>query len=265
MSLTIVLPLLFESTLCNNEPSWVLDFSFSDAADLETGHAYVVTDKVTLNGFLYHRGYTQLKPMEKYRSNPIFTSAKTLFCTGFFVDSIQESGVIQQSLVDGDPVLRVQLFSSKVLMQRYHILGIEESTKSDDSTSESTSELDLEILALISLFLLQQDSQQPAGDMETFCRSRFEESVGKTFFITKKGFVGIASAPVRNGDSVTLLHDAPVYIILRGSRDQADNAQESNANEEEKHRIVVRAAIDDRGVKFQEWVESFPRRNFQIV
>lgn len=69
---------------------------------------------------------------------------------------------------------------------------------------------------------------------------RFHALDGKSFFVTEKGLVGIASNPVEEGDWLFLIHTAPVYFILKevkGFEDEDENAR--------KHRIISRAAIFD--------------------
>ncbi|KAI0551323.1 hypothetical protein F4679DRAFT_539994 [Xylaria curta] len=229
---------------------------------------------------MHIRSCTHLKFMEEYKSHtPMYTTPKTLFCTGFSVDNIREIGIIPRLSHDNDRSIGNQFFQN-VHNQRRMILSSEERPTSDSSNSRS--EFD-DWVSMIIFFALQQEYSAPEEvinsllntrfeeieektllqhemrDFNNFLDTRFEEIKGKTYFITGKGFVGIATAPVQNGDSLNLLHDSGVYFILREIKDQGDEKVER------KHRIVARAAIDDKAINYPEWVKSFPRLNFQIV
>ncbi|KAI1351004.1 hypothetical protein F5Y01DRAFT_284436 [Xylaria sp. FL0043] len=105
------------------------------------------------------------------------------------------------------------------------------------------------------------DEKVPRGDISMLFRKRFKELSGKAYFITERGLAGIATSTVQEGDLLTLLHDAPVYIVLREANEQRDKRPAGI----QEHRIVARAAVDDRGVDMPALIASLPRRSFQII
>ncbi|KAI0865090.1 hypothetical protein F4860DRAFT_527805 [Xylaria cubensis] len=254
-------PLLLESAKdAPLVPSWVLDFTFSDADERGNHNALLVTQEVTLNGFLLHRAMTHLKCMDDYISNPIFATPTSLFCTGYSVDSISGTGVIEvhgasSSGVD-DYFMSFLFFAFQVRDERHQILATRDSPTSNGLTETDISE---ETPRLMTFFMFSQESGRPRGDFQDLLTTRVNEIRGKTYFITATGLVGIATSPVQKGDSLALLHDAPIYFILRGV------GKDEESTGEQKHQIIARAAIDDEDLNMQEWFQSFPRRNFHIV
>ncbi|KAI1361255.1 heterokaryon incompatibility protein-domain-containing protein [Xylaria arbuscula] len=265
-------PLLLESqTIDKDKPpstSWVLDFRFCDTLCFMNRYATTVTKKVTLNGFICERAGSRLKFLEDYRNNnPIYTTPKTLFCTGFSVDSVHKTGTISGlSNDDDDRPIGIEIFRY-IHNQRQLILTDEEqpiSASSNDSFGFR------DWVSMLNFFLLQHEYKAPDQafgkdgnvqdeNFDKFLNTRHEELEGKTYFITAKGLLGIATAPVQNGDSLNLLHDAGVYFILRDVQDQGD------AEGEHKHRIIARAVIHDEDINYPEWIKSFPRLSFQII
>ncbi|KAI1734005.1 heterokaryon incompatibility protein-domain-containing protein [Xylaria scruposa] len=133
---------------------------------------------------------------------------------------------------------------------------------SDNFTRQGNqSDSDYDIAYLTVFFLLIHDNRLPHGaSPEKLPLIRFRNIVGKPYFITNKGLVGIATAPVQEGDILAILSDAPLYFVLREADDQ-----EGDAKGEQKHRIVARAAVCDNDINITKWFQSFPRRNIRIV
>lgn len=265
-------------------------------------NASTVRETVTLNKFIFHKIKTYREYMRQYMEDPIFATPSTLFCTGAYVDSIDETGV-----VGGDERENGQFISFACIVQKQRLLTLSRVSNirfsntmnrdrhytdivtedvtpdgfifnegatyvdpmqryhanADSNYSTTNGSWDTIIDGLIQLaafFILNPDHVMPWGDPGEFGNARFKRLIGKTYFITKKGLVGIATAPVQKGDILALMHDAPFYFILR----EADN-QEGDAKGEQKHRIVARAAVQDDHINIAEWFKSLSRREFRIV
>ncbi|KAJ3577234.1 hypothetical protein NPX13_g3331 [Xylaria arbuscula] len=245
-------PLLLESqTVDKDKPpstSWVLDFRFCDTLYFTNRDATTVTTKVTLNGFICERADTRLKFLEEYRDkNPMYTTPKLYFAPGFQLIAFTRLGQSQ---------------GYRMTMMKDPLEPMSDSSNDSFGFDDWGSTLNF--------FLLQHEYSVPDEtfgqngnfldeNFDKFLNTRYEELEGKTYFITAKGLLGIATAPVQKGDSLNLLHDAGVYFILRDVQDQGD------AKGEQKHRIIARAVIHDEDINYPEWIKSFPRLSFQII
>ncbi|KAI0813383.1 hypothetical protein GGR55DRAFT_703350 [Xylaria sp. FL0064] len=264
-SLNAMIPfdLRFESTNATisilSGPSWVLDFSFSDGSIHNNEKTYKVTDTVTLNGFIYHNAFSRLLKLVDTKSfRLLFATPKKLFCTGISIDRIHQTGTIP-CLVEETEGMVMMGFMNWIREQsqkRLHAGGLPRSLDAAGPGDSSRMPFDI-----VWFFLMNLDKKIPRGDIPIFFRKRFKELSGKTYFITERGLVGIATSPVQEGDLLTLLHDAPVYIILREANEQMGE----RPAEIQEHRIVARAAVDDRGVDMPALISSLPRRSFQII
>ncbi|KAI1345845.1 heterokaryon incompatibility protein-domain-containing protein [Xylaria sp. FL0043] len=231
----------------NTHPSWVLDFSYSDS-DV---HSNIVASNignsmVTLSGFLLHNAY-KIQEFQRKALNPMFATPTTLFCDGIKVGEIDETGIIAE---EGDP----DLFDSvSRLATQIHqrIQG-----------AQANSGIGLNTVMLFFCLHLETDSG-PERKGRDFFAIRLKEIVGKRYFITKNGLLGIATAPVRQGDSLCLLDSVCVYFVLRAVPDSEPESQGSSLKETQRHRIVARAAV--RGVNLPSPMASFPPRRFQII
>ncbi|RYC54816.1 hypothetical protein CHU98_g11390 [Xylaria longipes] len=110
----------------------------------------------------------------------------------------------------------------------------------NDQTEEAPDTQLSEINSLLPLFTMETDRSPLRADLNGLIRARNQELAGKTCFIIGKGLVGISTAPVKLGNSLALLHPAPIYLILR--KVEGRNGDSSAA---QKHRIVARAAVDN--------------------
>ncbi|KAI1365824.1 heterokaryon incompatibility protein-domain-containing protein [Xylaria arbuscula] len=135
--------------------------------------------------------------------------------------------------------------------------------ESDRSMTESTKDrVKQQFRDLVLSFFLTDDPEIPysSEDIRRMVTIRYRNIIGKTYFITGKGLVGIATAPVQEGDILVLLHEAPLYFVLRET-----DAQLGDAKGEQKHRIVARAAVRDEDINIEKWFASLPRQHFRIV
>ena len=92
-------------------------------------------------------------------------------------------------------------------------------------------------------------------------QSRLREVSGRPYFTTDKNLVGIATAPVKEGDILAIFHTSPAYFILReveGSDGHSCTAK--------RHRIVARAILGESQDTMKERViEGLESCVFEIV
>ncbi|KAI0384080.1 HET-domain-containing protein [Hypomontagnella monticulosa] len=274
-------PFLFESRLRANEvptgPSWVLDFTYSDNYYRHSNSITNLTDRLPLDGFLSRNkppNFDVCDPDADMR----FATPRSLFCKGYCVDQLSGIGVIPE-VGDSDPEAHICLLVLKANKIRLLALGFAELSASGLEISDisvKVSELidDIEKrrippgdehISLFNLFSMQMaedwsTNNLPVTASDEAIKTRNHELAGKNFFITPKGIVGIATAPVEPGDILCWIRKSPRYFILRGTGDQGDILDES-----QKYRIVARAAIAENLVDMKALIESLPIRSFQIV
>ncbi|KAI1284168.1 hypothetical protein F5Y07DRAFT_407663, partial [Xylaria sp. FL0933] len=179
-----------------------------------------VTDTVTLNGFIHHNAFSRLVKLVETKSfRLLFATPKTLFCTGISIDRIYQTGTIPCLVEETKGTFRMgfvnwireqsrKRLEAEGLLRPLNATGTEDSSKSPPDPSW--------------LFLMDLDKNIPFGDVSMLFRKRFKEVSGKAYFITERGLAGIATSTVQEGDLLTLLHDAPVYIVLREANEQRD-------------------------------------------
>ncbi|KAI0855666.1 heterokaryon incompatibility protein-domain-containing protein [Xylaria cubensis] len=224
-------------------PSWVLDFSYCDSDIRSNEVASNINSIVTLNGFLLHNAF-KIQKSKRQVLNRMFATPTTLFCDGINIDDIDETGVIAE---EGDPDLFGTVF--RLAFQIYQRI----------QGTQANSSVGLDTVMLFLCLHLETDSY-PDGDARDFFAVRLKEIVGKTYFITKNGLLGIATAPVRRGDSLCRLDRVSVYFVLRAV---PDSESKSSLEAAQKHRIVARAAI--RGADLPSPTASFLPCRFQII
>ncbi|KAJ3580016.1 hypothetical protein NPX13_g549 [Xylaria arbuscula] len=243
-----------------SHPSWVLDFSYCDAGEYTNAIATYATDVVTLDGFLMHNG-RKIADSLGGTLNPMFATPSTLFCHGMNIDGIHEAGVIGNGNISD---LIVAVISLVVQIKQ----RLENLQASSPTGVEAQGDIDLDATSsLMAFFCLYLTTDAfPEGEGEDFFATRLKETAGKTYFITENGLVGIATAPVRQGDSLCLLDGVPVYFVLRPVPDSTAEGQGQDNNGSEaaqRHRIVARAAV--KGVDLATLRATSPNCRFQIV
>ncbi|KAI0479752.1 HET-domain-containing protein [Xylaria cf. heliscus] len=242
---------LFESPSLPGEtpgcPSWVLDFTYSDASRHKSTSARGMEDLVTLDGFL-HRSRSDYHRIDGDMPD-CFATPKTLFCTGRYIDRIRMTRSIP-NVSDDEPLRDCKRLIMNIHRLRQSILG-----------AEATSDAGLSAVpSLLQLFCMVDNEKDLKGDLNGLVKARNKELAGKTCFITGKGLVGISTARFEPGDSLALLHSAPVYLILKEVGDRNGNSSAAKV-----HRIVARAAIAEGLGASKTLIESSPSQRFQIV
>ncbi|KAI0184045.1 heterokaryon incompatibility protein-domain-containing protein [Xylaria flabelliformis] len=253
--------LLIESTTRNNKdstvvdgqvsstPSWAIDFSYSNSG----GHTKdLATDVVTLEWFLIHNAL-KITDSQGVTLNPMFATPSTLFCYGINIDSIHRTGIIAENESSDLFVAALSLaFEIQNLLQ-------------ESAGVEASMDMDMKgIYSLMSFFCLRLETDSfPQGQGKQIFEARLKETAGKTYFITENGLIGIATAPVREGDSLCLLDGVPVYFVLRLVPDLEVEGQDSRSEAAQRHQIVARAVIKE--IDLPTLIASFPSSRFQIV
>ncbi|TRX92927.1 hypothetical protein FHL15_006065 [Xylaria flabelliformis] len=87
---------------------------------------------------------------------------------------------------------------------------------------------------------------------------RLKEVSGMQYFVTKKELVGIATAPVTEGDVLAVIHAAPAYFVLR-------EVTSNHGHVTQQHRMVARAVLSKTKEKIKEMFADLETRNFEIV
>ncbi|KAI0448561.1 HET-domain-containing protein [Xylaria acuta] len=257
---------LFESPLHGrktiNGPSWVLDFTYSDASVHSSKSAGSMIYRATLDGFIFRNKMHSLQEDED-RGNTHYATPKILFCSGRCVDRICTTGLIP-SLGDREPKYEFVSFLSNLYALR-PIHSRKFDGQIDERTAYSDEKFSSTIFPLFGLFALFKGSprnitRDSESDPETLLKSRYSNLVGKTYFITSQGIVGISTAPVKHDDVLVRIYTAPVYLIL-----EEIETGKGKSTAPQQHRIVARAAIaedlDDTKVQ----IDSAPEQPFRIV
>ncbi|KAI1393338.1 HET-domain-containing protein [Hypoxylon trugodes] len=249
----------FESPLSAKEPvgpSWILDLTYTGACN-HGSKLVKAKDKVTLDGFIAENGIPILE-IEYGQEDMRFCTPKVLFCPGKFIDQIC---LVIEFPNFGDAM---SIAPSTALMS----LVVEVITARDsilDMATESNHNSGIgRFLSLSNFFLMQEKEPPRLENYEEYITIRNEEIAGKPIFITQRGLVGIATAPVEPGDVLTLPQDSPIYLLLREV-----GYPVNGSDDERQHRIVARAAVNDglvHGVRdLEALVDLTPSRRLKIV
>ncbi|OTA98048.1 hypothetical protein M426DRAFT_260083 [Hypoxylon sp. CI-4A] len=248
----------FESPLSTEEPggpSWVLDLAYTDAGFCGDKSTRDTRDKVTLDGFISQNKVPRLQ-LEHGMDIVPFCTPTVLHCTGRCIDQVHRiasfprlSDTTTQTAFTTLVWLSLQIFNA-----RESLLGLPITREFGDI--ENT-----DFLSLTKFFMMQERWPEDQEELNRLATIRGEELVGKPIFITKRGVVGIATAAIKPGDFLSLLHSSPTYLILRERKDRKDG--------ERQHRIVARAAVNDKLLHemkdMKAFIESTSSQHFQII
>ncbi|KAI1362778.1 heterokaryon incompatibility protein-domain-containing protein [Xylaria arbuscula] len=270
-------------------PSWVVDFTYSDAHH----HTSLHGDKVTF------RGYIRDKENWNPRYNPdigigrCFATPKTLFCPGLSIDSILSTRLIpdlsNSEHFDDDKLAEFltsmtiqdersywakkgwEIYQSRVygwvveVIKRQHEQG---HRKSDELVNGIVDDLDVPTGDITKLFLLggglslntevSSDSRTNSTDRQI--QRRVSRLAGKQFFTTKRGLCGISTAPVKEGDTLAVTDASPVYYIFREVK--TSNGRSYLA---QRHRIVARVVLGESKERMEKRFIGLQPKIFQIV
>ncbi len=242
-------------------PSWVLDFTYCDSYFKSPRVVKDARDPVTVQGFIYSSALSHPTSSAEIIHSQPFVTPRTLFCTGLCIDHIHKTGVIPDLSATTDDVLfNIARFVFELIIERQSRRALINPPGSDNRRAENIEQGHKDFLAFVYFFALIPKDNPPKGRPVDVLNYRMRGFAGNHFFITASGLVGIATAPLQEGDSLCLLHTAPVYFVLREVEGQKGNAQSGL-----EHRIVVRAVINDRLDDMKALTESLPSRRFQIV
>ncbi|KAF2968606.1 hypothetical protein GQX73_g5003 [Xylaria multiplex] len=93
------------------------------------------------------------------------------------------------------------------------------------------------------------------GDLETM-EHRLKKLVGKQHFTTKKGLVGIATAPIEQGDILGVVLSSPAYFILR---------EVKRGDGQARHQMVAQAVLGVTKDKMKDVFAGLKACQFEIV
>ncbi|KAI0859971.1 heterokaryon incompatibility protein-domain-containing protein [Xylaria cubensis] len=265
--------LLIESNTRNNKnstvvdgqvfsiPSWAIDFSYSNSGGYNKYSATDATETnaITLEWFLIHNAL-KITDSQEAILNPMFATPSTLFCDGINIAGIYRTGIIAEN--ESSNLFAASLsLAVQIQIQR----EIQESRASSQARVKASVDMYMkEAFSLMVFFCLRLETDSfPHGEIAELSDACLKETAGKTYFTTENGLVGIATAPVREGDSLCLLDGVPVYFVLRAVPDLEVEGQDGGSEAAQRHRIVARAVI--KGVDLPAPRASFPSRRFQIV
>ncbi|KAI1746407.1 heterokaryon incompatibility protein-domain-containing protein [Xylaria scruposa] len=275
-----------------SSPSWVQDFTYSDASR----YCQSSGDRVTFSGYLYLEKNWQ--PEYKNHGNNLlmnicFATPRTLFCSGRGIDIIHTAGTIPDfsnefsaerlSIFLGSIMTSVAVQRNWVDLGEHHkdgasrdemrVPSIETVCNFDSGDAEkpaftNRSQANLQLIkeqlsAIIDLLYLGDISSCAtiifSSGMNVNARQRrLKEVSGMQYFVTRKGLVGIATAPVTEGDMLAVIHAAPAYFIFR-------EAESNDGHVAQRHRMVARAVLSETKEKMREMFADLDNRNFEIV
>ncbi|KAI1428441.1 heterokaryon incompatibility protein-domain-containing protein [Xylaria sp. FL1777] len=248
---------LFESPLLPGEtltgPSWVLDFTYSDASRHDSKSAKAVKDQVTLDGFLYEN--TIYDPRIDKNHYLCFATPRTLFCSGRCIDQVYLT--ISIPSLSNHEHWATYLRSLRILISTRRSILI--SKFGDHPEHPFRNGIPISFMCL----LKDDESRVPqeAGEnFAAFVESRLQEHAGKTCFVTSNGIIGIATAAVKRGDVLAWVYVAPVYLMLREVIEEGESKSTT-----QQHKIVARAAIAADMDNTKALIDSAPEKSFQIV
>lgn len=256
LRMATVFHFLIESHSDTTGPSWVLDFTNSDMRFRQSQKSHMVAKPVTLDGFIYESTRSNPMKVERLLDGRCFATPSTIFCPGVRIDYIFKAEAIKGLDPDNENGGLATL-----------ILDIERERRSRQGLDEQLHTLDADTTAklvqpYIFFFALQSDKEVPIGyeNLGVLVRSRFDALIGRYYFITEGGIVGLAASPVQKGDSLSLSYNTPMYFILREVQ-----GQNLGSNGTQEHRIVSRAAVNNDLIDMVALIKTRPRQQFQIV
>ncbi|KAI8954427.1 heterokaryon incompatibility protein-domain-containing protein [Xylaria longipes] len=299
LEMTTTVKLLTESRTAGYNtlgPSWVQDFTYSDARFHDSDE----NAKVTFSGYLYTK--TNWQPEYDHDKDPIcFATPKTLFCSGLSIDIVRGTGFVPNLRDDEYSLDRLCTFLQGVQVHQNcaglggflddrnglseSAISIIESmcTALCDATTGHPERIDelraafenstmhqkiLHLIYLtqcennITLFSLGEISsfEKVFASRSSALQRRAGEISGMQYFVTDKGLVGIATAPVMEGDILAVLHATPAYFILREVK-----SSDGHSYVAQRHRMVARAVISEKQDKMKEKFADLETRIFEIV
>ncbi|KAI0538784.1 heterokaryon incompatibility protein-domain-containing protein [Xylaria digitata] len=263
-----------------SSPSWAHDFTYSDA-----GRQVTVTRQWSLQGVLletkkWQPMWEQFLPDE---SVVCFATPKTLFCSGISVGVIY-CAVVIPDLSTGTYQDYKQFFVRFIRRTRQELqsatadnVAIQDrhAGQSIDSEAEREGKAKLGISnipfptgeEIVELATLGTTKREPCSvpEVEKEYIKLMVSGLGRgisgtCLFATKNGIVGLATAPLQEGDTLAIIHKYPNYLILREVKNREGKSQPG-----EKSRIVARAAITENKDKMRDRVDSFQKSFFQII
>ena len=247
-------PLLTECHGDTDGPSWVLDFTYSNPGFRQGRAAKNGTDPVTLSGFILDTVESHPVCKERLVAPGVFTTTTTIFCTGIRVDYIWKTAQIQRMNAELE-ILVITELARYVDTKRRSRRGLDEQHFLPDS-----GKIHPGLISLIFFFLLQIDGRVPGGDLAALGKHRLHAVLGKHYFITQGGIVGLAASPVKEGDCLALCYNAPLYFIMR------EVQEDTRSKETVQLRIVARAVVhDDELTGMTSLINNLPRERFEII
>ncbi|KAI1654460.1 hypothetical protein F4813DRAFT_392712 [Daldinia decipiens] len=157
-------------------PSWVLDFVYSNASHRTCNSARKVSDRETLDGYLFQKQVTRIQSEDATKS-VCYATPTTLFCTGYFIDQV--SGVGEILSVDEDPVKYMVDFILSIYLTRQSILGLAVPSDYINNLMKGDSETSLMFYSWLDLFTLQQEDHRLGGDIKELYKTQNLELAGK--------------------------------------------------------------------------------------
>ncbi|KAI0544693.1 hypothetical protein F4679DRAFT_564077 [Xylaria curta] len=301
LGMTTTFKLLIESKPTGGDapgPSWVHDFTYSDARYHESDRS----GKVTFDGYLYTESNWQPEyDYQNAQKTMCFATPRSLFCSGLNIAIIRETGFVPQLQENEFSFERLYTFLKDVQVrqnwtkrQKLHDDGLDlygnrismieclyadlydaivchpERTNEFHAAWEESprDESPLRLFYLvqgrnnINLFTLggMSSLQTESATMKSVMQRRAAEVSGMQYFITDKGLVGIATAPVTEGDVLAVIHAAPAYFILREVK-----SSDGHSFVVQRHRMVARAVLSEKKDAMKKKMADLETRIFQIV
>ncbi|KAI0861847.1 heterokaryon incompatibility protein-domain-containing protein [Xylaria cubensis] len=294
LGMTTTFKLLIESEPAGCGPSWVHDFSYSDA------RFHDHCRRVTFSGYLHTENNWQ--PGYGYgnaEKTMCFATPSTLSCSGLSIDVVRVAGIVPNLRDDGYSLERLCTFLKDVQVSQNQEeweehrddgigfskdrMSIIESmcTKLYDAAMGHPERIDelratfdgsppdqqsLQAIYLeqgrknLDLFTLGGGISMETAYTATEIRRRAEDISGMQYFLTNKKLLGIATAPVTEGDILAVIHATPAYFILREVK-----GSDGHSYVVQRHRMVARAVVSEKKDNMKRMMADLETRIFEIV
>ncbi|KAI5861658.1 heterokaryon incompatibility protein-domain-containing protein [Durotheca rogersii] len=269
-----------DSSNATSHPSWAYDFTYSDSHY----HSIAAEDDITFDGYLDHNRSWQPEYREGMEGNRFLATPRTLFCTGVHIGTIHTTGIVPYFDDGTEPggygefICRVHFhrnrrnmgrrkrkFATQIFLRTLSACEafLYKVTSPRSILGRGVRRLLCDALPkeTLNIFTLGREEyvNRATNEEDDTVHDRLKRAAGKPYFITDEGIIGIATAPVRVGDALVVIHMSSAYLVLR----EVEDPEGERSTQE--HRIVARAVVSENQDKMRARIQKLESRDFQIV
>ncbi|KAI0381655.1 heterokaryon incompatibility protein-domain-containing protein [Hypomontagnella monticulosa] len=250
-------------------PSWTQDLTYSETRHCSENNE----ESMTFEAYLFKDDNWQPLYNRKSLEDTCFATPSTLFCSGVIIDAVCTTGFILD--------LRGEGWAHNMSTFLVGVLCTEGRTYWDKlEDNETTRALRREhlqpeapeklagniiqalVIKAITLFTFGGESsvKKTVDPRKRSLEKRLELIIGKQYFTTSNGLMGISMAPIEEGDILMAMDAAPAYFIIRQAKSLDGSSPGAG-----KHRIVARAIVHETQDEMTARMEGLETRIFQII